>query len=87
MDLAQERAESSQGTEVMYQLVDSLDDSFRAWTQQRLKGSLNPELVICSEREQVAPSKATRMDKDHSTTGQRATKVVRTYVAITTAVE
>ena len=38
-----------------------------------------------SEREQEASPETTRMEEDQSTTSQRATEVVRTYVAFTTA--
>ena len=85
MDLAQERPESSQDTEVGYRFVDPLDDSFRGWLQQRLRGSMIPRSVICPERGQEALSKTTRMEEDQSITGQRAAKVVMTHVAFTAA--
>ena len=64
MDLAQERAEPSQGREVRYWSIDLLDDNFRGWLQQRLRGSLSPRSMIWSERGQEALSKTTKMEED-----------------------
>ena len=72
IDLAQERVESSQGREVRYRSFDPLDDRFKGWLQQRLKGSLSLGSVIWSKTEQQDPFKTTRMEEDQSTTGQRA---------------
>ena len=70
MDLAQERAESSQDKEVRYRLVDPLDDSLRDWLQQRFKESQSSGSMTWSEREQEAPSKATLMEEDQCITDQ-----------------
>ena len=85
MDLSQERVESSQGREVRYLLVDPLDDSFRGWLQQRLRGSLSLGSMIWFEREKEAPSETTRMEEDQSTISHRAAETVRTYMEITAA--